>query len=123
VANKLVILLLLVITGLLLALILLVSGGTPLLLANTGGSDTGFVAVTGNTENQTRDLLYVIDTKAKSLCVYDVVGGRLHLVAARNIKYDLLLDEWRPASQTPSVKDVYNETKKKIAGEEPPEKK
>ena len=117
------ILLLLVIIGLLFTLILLPGAGNPFVLANTGGSDIGLVAVTGSTEAQSRDLVWVFDPKAKSLCVYDLVGGRLQLVAARNIKFDLLLDEWRPGTQTPGVKDIYNETKKKRAGEEPPERK
>lgn len=122
-AYKVIISLLLVIIGLLFALVLFLSAGNTFVLANTGGSDIGLVAVTGNTEAQSRDLVWVFDPKAKSLCVYDLVGGRLNLVAARNIKFDLLLDEWRPGSQTPGVKDVYNETKKKRAGEEPPERK
>jgi uncharacterized protein (UPF0333 family) len=123
VTDKVIVSLLIAIIGLLLALILLLSAGNPFALADTGASDIGLVAVTGNTEAQNRDLVWVFDPKAKSLCVYDLVGGRLQLVAARNIKFDLLLDEWRPGSQTPGVKDVYNETKKKRAGEEPPERK
>ena len=118
--NKL---LLLVIIGLLAALIFSVNSSQSGAVAGTGSGAGSIAAVTGNTDSQSRDLLYVIDTEAKSLCVYDCLGGKLNLIAARNIKFDLLLDEWRPRSQKPSVKEVYDETRKKIKGSTTPKKK
>lgn len=118
--NKL---LMVVIVGLLVALIVSVNSSRTVLVAGTESSSGGVAAVTGNTDSQSRDMLYVIDTKAKSLCVYDYTGGRLNLVAARNIKFDLMLDEWRPRSQKPSVKEIYDETRKKIKGSTTPPKR
>lgn len=114
--------LLLVIAALLVALIISVNSSRTVVVAGTESSSGGIAAVTGNTDSQSRDLLYVIDTSGKSLCVYEYLGGKLNLVAARNIKFDLLLDEWRPRSQKPSVKEIYDETRKKIKGAAPPKK-
>ena len=118
--NKL---LLVVIIGLLVALVISLNTSRMVVVAGTESSSGGVAAVTGNTDSQSRDMLYVIDTNAKSLCVYDYTGGRLNLVAARNIKFDLMLDEWKPRSQKPSVKEVYDETRKKIKGSTTPPKK
>jgi hypothetical protein len=105
--------LMLTIICLLVVLIISVNSSRTVVVAGTSSTSGGVTAVTGNTDSQSRDLLYVIDAQGKSLCVYEYVGRRLNLVAARNIKFDMLLDEWRPASQSPSVKDVYKETQKK----------
>ncbi len=105
--------LMLIIIGLLVALIISINSSHTVVVAGTSSGAGSIAAVTGNTESQSRDLLYVVDTQGKSLCVYEYLGRKLNLVAARNIKFDLLLDEWRPRSQTPSVKDVYKETQKK----------
>lgn len=115
--------LMLVIIGLLVALIFSVNSSKTIVVGATGSASSGIAAVTGNTESQARDLLYVIDTQAKILCVYQHTGNALNLVAARNIKFDLLLDEWRPKSQNPSVKDIYNEARKKIKSSSSPPKK
>jgi hypothetical protein len=113
----------LVIIGLLTALIFSVNSSRTQALAQ-GAAAGNMTAVTGNTDSQARDLLYLVDTTAKSLCVYECQGGRLNLVAARNIKFDFLLDEWRPRTQKPSVKEVYDETRKKIKkGTTPPKRK
>jgi hypothetical protein len=122
-SNKMNRLLILVIIGLLVALIVSINSSRSVVVAGTGSSSGGVAAVTGNTDSQSRDLLYVIDTDAKSLCVYEYLGGRLNMVAARNIKFDLLLDEWRPRSQKPSVKEIYEETRKKIQKDSTPPKK
>ena len=114
--------LLMVIAALLVALIISVNSSRTVVVAGTESSSGGIAAVTGNTDSQSRDLLYVIDTGGKCLCVYEYLGGKLNLVAARNIKFDLLLDEWRPRSQKPSVKEIYDETRKKIKGTTTPKK-
>ena len=116
-------LLLLVIAGLLVALIISVNSSRTVVVAGTESSSGGISAVTGNTDSVSRDLLFVVDTTSKSLCVYEYMGGRLNMVAARNIKFDLMLDEWRPRSQKPSVKEIYDETRKKIKGSTTPKKK
>ena len=118
--NKL---LLLVIIGLLAALIFSVNSSQSGALAGTSSGGGSLAAVTGNTDSQARDLLYVIDTEARTLCVYEYLGGKLNLAAARNIKFDFMLDEWRPRTQKPSVKDIYDEVRKKIKKDSTPPKK
>jgi hypothetical protein len=114
--------LMIIIIGLLVALIVSVNSSHTVVVAGTADSAGSLAAVTGNTESQSRDLLYIVDGQGKSLCVYEFMGRKLNLVAARNIKFDLLLDEWRPNSQTPSVKDVYKETQKKTKEDTKPGK-
>lgn len=77
----------------------------PQVYAQTGMGGR-IVAVTGNIDSQNRELLYVIDTVDKVLCVYDMQGYQLRLLAARNISYDLSAEEYSGAAkqQTPSVK-------------------
>ena len=110
----------LVIAGLLVVLIVSVNSSRTPVIAGTGATAGNIAAVAGNTDGSARDILYVVDTEARTLCVYDYNGGRLNLVAARNIKFDLMLDEWVPGSQQPGVKDIYKETRKKIEGGTPP---
>ena len=119
--NKL---LMLVIIGLLAVLIFSInSSRSPVIAGSSGMAAGGLMAIAANTEQGNRDLVYVIDTNAKSMAVYECYANRLNLVAARNIKFDLLLDEWRPRSQKPSVEEVYKETRKKIKGSVPEKKK
>lgn len=114
--------LMVVIVALLVALIFSVNSSRTVLVAGTSGAAGNVTAVTGNTESQALDLLYVVDTQAKTVCVYQYRGNILNLVAARNIKFDLLLDEWGN-TQSPSVKEVYNKVQKKIRGSTSPPKK
>ena len=78
--------------------------------AKTGSSSPDVVIVTGNIKGGSQDVLYVVDTRAERLCVYEVQGRNLKLAAARNIKYDLQLHEL-PLGQKPGVKWVSNDTK------------
>ena len=102
----------------------------PPVYAQSGpGYASHFVAVTGHGVTDQHDLLYVLDTQAERLCVYDFASGALQLVAARNVRYDLQLDEFRAGSQHPSPLDIFRETEgKKDAGKpsggpkEPPKK-
>jgi hypothetical protein len=112
-----------VVIGLLIALIFSISLSRTVVVAGNGSSSGGVTAVTGNTDSQSRDLLYVIDTTARTLCVYEYLGGKLNLAAARNIKFDFMLDEWRPRTQKPSVKEIYDEVRKKIKKDSTPPKK
>jgi hypothetical protein len=80
--------------------------GTALLLGSRltaqGGNSTGgggdserdLIAVTG-TYGSGASVLYLIDVKTRHLAVYKTDNGRkVELVAARNIKYDLMLDDY-----------------------------
>ena len=84
----------------------------------------GFVGVAGNAQPGARDVLWLVDVKSDTpkLCIYEVKEGRLSLIAARNVKYDFMYDQF-PATrdaQTPSVQDVFKDTEKKRQEERKP---
>ncbi len=64
------------------------------------------IAATGNFLSDTRDLLYVYDTRSQRLVIYEYNNSRLDIKAARTTRFDLKLHEWPPGAQTPSVKAV-----------------
>ena len=85
----------LVIGGLIVALVVLAWRSET--IASTGGVDNNgeMIAVTGQDGNGT-SVLYVIDTKSKSLAVYRSVNGTgVEFVAARRIAHDLKLVAYR----------------------------
>jgi hypothetical protein len=66
-----------------------------------GGGDASrdIIAVTG-TYGSGASVLYVIDTKTRHLAVYKTDNGRkLELVAARDIRYDLVLEDFNDISE------------------------
>lgn len=81
--------------------------------AQTATSSADVVIVTGNTRSQSQDVLYLIDTRANRLLVYEIRGRSLTLAAARYIEFDLQLHEWPEKSQQPGVKKVHKDTKDK----------
>ena len=84
--------------------------GPPAAHAKTGSSSDDVVIVTGNIKGGSQDVLYVVDTRAERLCVFEVEGRNLKLAAARNIKYDLQLHEL-PDGQKPGLKKLAKDTK------------
>ncbi|MCZ6690104.1 MAG: hypothetical protein O7H41_10910 [Planctomycetota bacterium] len=64
------------------------------------------IAATGNFLSDTRDLLYVYDTKSQRLVIYEYNNSRLNIIAARTTRFDLKLHEWPQGGQKPSVKAV-----------------
>ncbi|MCX7702800.1 MAG: hypothetical protein N2234_01680 [Planctomycetota bacterium] len=82
---------------------------SPVTYAATAEGGTPLVAVTGNYQNQDHDILYVIDGNAKTMAVYDVSNYQCKLIAARNIKFDLQLEEYGFQGKnphSPRVKEV-----------------
>ena len=75
----------------------------------------GYVAVAGNAQPGSKDVLWLVDTKSDTphLVVYSLDGGRLSILAARNIRYDFQLDVWptNGMPQSPTVQEVYSATK------------
>lgn len=58
------------------------------------------MAVTG-TYGSGASVLYVIDTKTRHLAVYRATNGsHLEFIAARDINYDLRLDEWNDRTES-----------------------
>jgi len=87
----------------------------PQVYAQTSMGAGRIVVATGNIDSQNRDLLYVIDTQDKVLCVYDMQGYQLKLLAARNISYDLSAQEFSSGNkqQQPSVRWMRDFIKKR----------
>ena len=75
----------------------------------------GFVAVAGNAQPGSKDLLWLVDAKSDTphLVCYQLDQGRLQIAAARNIRYDFMLDVWpvNGQPQSPTVKEVFDITK------------
>jgi hypothetical protein len=66
-----------------------------------GGGDASrdLIAVTG-TYGSGASVLYVIDTKTRHLAVYKTDNGRkLEFIAARDIRYDLALEDYNDISE------------------------
>jgi hypothetical protein len=71
--------------------------------AGQGAAGNGVIAVTGSYGVGT-SVLYVIDTNTKQLAVYEARGGgsgsrRIHLVGARRIDLDLMLEGYNDDSE------------------------
>lgn len=80
--------------------------------AAAGGG--GIFGVTGNTQPGAKDILWLIDARTDEprLLIYEnKEAGRLQLLAARNIKYDLMYDQYpgTASAQRPSVEQVRKE--------------
>lgn len=74
------------------------------------------IAATGNFQSDTRDLLYVYDTRSQRLVIYEYNNSRLNIVAARTTRYDLKYDEWKRGQQEPSVSAVRKMVKEPAGG-------
>lgn len=73
------------------------AGGARSAGGGTADGDRNMIAVTGTSPTGAA-VLYLIDTKAKRLALYQVSGKNVELVAARNIEYDLKLDSYHDGS-------------------------
>jgi hypothetical protein len=81
-------------------------GGLPVARAETSGSSPNMIAVTGLIGSGV-SVLYVIDTEKKQLAVYNAAGGKeIRFVAARRIKYDLELKQWKDGSDPRVTVDI-----------------
>ncbi len=100
-------------------LAVLVFGNPPATLhAQTADDGGGFVVATANTQPGAKDILWLLNATergAPRLCVYEVREGRMALLFSRNVTYDFMYDQFpgRSDSQSPSVEEVFKETKKK----------
>jgi len=122
--NKIIIGLLCTVIVLLVGVVFSMNKGVePAHASGFGGSDSGFILVTGMDQSTQSDVLYMFDTKERTLLVYGFDRGGLQLRSARTVKYDLYLDEWKPKSQKPSYKEIKDLTKRKWAPTEEPKKK
>jgi hypothetical protein len=73
--------------------------------------DGGYVGVAGNAQPGAKDIMWLVDTHGDSphLVCYQLDQGRLMIAAARNIRYDFMLDQWpiNGAPQDPTVQAVF----------------
>lgn len=91
------------------------NGRLPEAHAQTAGN-SDYVCIAGNGgQQQNRDTLFVLDSKASRLAIYQLNNGRLSLMAVRNMLYDLKFEEYSNPSgggkQQPSVKEVADAVK------------
>jgi hypothetical protein len=82
--------------------------------AQSAGGGGSIFGVTGNTQPGAKDVLWLIDARTDEprLVVYEnKEAGRLTLLAARNIKYDLMYDQYPGAANAhrPTVDQVRKE--------------
>ena len=88
------------------------------------GAAGNFIMVVGHDNSDQHDVLYVMDVQAQRVAVYDYKNRTMNLMAVRNVRYDLQLDEFRPGSQRPSPLDIWRETEgKKEKGDKDKKKK
>ena len=79
-----------------------------------GGSLTG---VTGLVTGGNREIIWVLDGENQRLCAYDINNNRLTLLCARNIRYDMKLDQYPPGDrQTPTVREIFEQTENAGSG-------
>ncbi|MHC4660518.1 MAG: hypothetical protein ACYS8W_02395 [Planctomycetota bacterium] len=95
----------------------------PVHASGFGGSDSGFIMVTGKDMTGNSDVLFVLDTKERTLLMYGQDRRGLQLKSSRTIKYDLYLDEWKEGSQDPSYDKIKKLTRQKWSPTEEPKKK
>ena len=99
-------------TGFLVALVLVLSfslifnNNAGVEHAFAGGATDGIIALTGQINQNQKEMLYIIDTSRKTATVYEYDGRAFNLKAARHIAYDLQLTNLPPAIQNPSIEDV-----------------
>lgn len=93
---------------------LVLQRGDALPRAHAQANATGdlYALVGTGTQGQSRDVLFVVDTRSTRLAVYEYKDGRLTVGAIRNIEYDLRFNEFPGKKQTPSVKDMKDASEK-----------
>jgi hypothetical protein len=80
--------------------------------ARAADSSDDIVVCTGNIKGGNQDVLYIMDTRAERMVIYEVEGRTLSLAVVRNTKYDFQLKEFPPGKQRPTVRKVEKETEK-----------
>lgn len=90
--------------------------------AQGGGGDTSrdLIAVTG-TYGSGASVLYVIDAKTRHMAVYKATNGsHLEFIAARDITWDLRLEEWNdrsdPGVSPKELRKIWNESNTNRSG-------
>ncbi len=75
---------------------------------NAPGNPTMYAVTNTGSQGQGKDYVFLVDSETTRLAVYELNGGRLSLIAVRNLEYDLQYQEWSPRGRTqvPSVEDV-----------------
>ncbi|MBI4575431.1 MAG: hypothetical protein HY722_04110 [Planctomycetes bacterium] len=98
--------------------VLLASAGSgagllPPSMAQTADSSGGYVAATASQQGGGGDVLFVVDTAARRLAVYEFRNRNLSLRGVRNFKYDMDLNDV-PVTEGngPRVSDVKKSVEK-----------
>ena len=97
-------------------------GGTAAQGQPTASESPGaLIALTGPIAQDAHGL-FLIDPKTRTMCVYRYLANtnKLQLLAARNVSYDLQLDDYNNAAKTPrEIREVV-EKQKRIDDVNPP---
>ena len=88
-------------------------------VTSVGGDD---MLVVGGQITKDSYGLYLVDTKRQALCIYQWLPGsrKLRLMAARNFKYDVQLDEYNADKPTPSEVKRLVEQNRRLGGAKTP---
>jgi hypothetical protein len=87
--------------------------GFPQAHAQTSGNNDMLALMGNGNQGQSKDNIFIVDSKALRLAVYSYNNGNLNLACVRNIQYDLKFQEF-PGKSNPSVAQV----REKILAEE-----
>jgi hypothetical protein len=115
---QLVIAFLLGVIATLLSVIVFGHGPAPLYAQTIDSGGGGFVMGTSNYGEQGgKNMIWILNAterNAPHLALYEANAGRLSLVFERNVSYDFMFDQYpgREDSQSPSVSEVFRDTKK-----------
>ena len=88
-------------------------------VTSVGGDD---MLVVGGQITKDSYGLYLVDTKRQALCIYQWLPGsrKLRLMAARNFKYDVQLDEYNADKPPPSEVKRLVEQNRRLGGAKTP---
>jgi len=87
-----------------------VAGAQPV----SAGETSGLVAIAGQVGTDAYGI-FLIDTRSRTMCLYRYLAtvNKLQFLAARNVSYDLQLDDYNNAAKTPrEIKEIVEKQKR-----------
>ena len=92
------------VAGLLIAL--LATGGQGQVYAQGAAADGSMLMVAANYNNSQEDYVWILDAKNKRLSCYKYKSNMVELVGARNVKFDLQVEEFTYKGQHVKPSDI-----------------
>jgi hypothetical protein len=108
--------------GLVAGLLIAIAAGTGAKPAYAQGAapDGSMLAVSANYNNQQEDLVWILDAKAKRLACYKYKNNAIELLGARNIKFDLMVEEFVYQGAHVKPSDIEKKLKERQKNNEKP---